>query len=50
MIKKTLCSVSSVAIAAISSALSLKSKMLKFSVIRSFRTDLGIAITPRCDG
>src|SRR2546429_9001643 len=44
--KKRLVLVSSVLIAAISSGLRSKSKMVKFSTIRSLRTDLGIATTP----
>ena len=46
--KKTLALVSSVAMAARSSARSSKSKMAKFSAMRSGRTYLGMATTPRC--
>ncbi len=45
--KKLLVLVSSVAIAAMSSGLSSKSKTSKFSAMRSARTDFGIATTPR---
>ena len=46
--KKLLIFMSRVAIASISSVLSSKSKILKFSLILSFLTDFGIATTPLC--
>ena len=45
--KKLLVLVSSVAMASISSGLSSKSNTSKFSAMRSLRTDLGMATTPR---
>ena len=44
--KKRLAPVSSVAMASMSSALSSKSKILKFSTILSLRTDFGMTTTP----
>ena len=46
--KNALFLLSRLAIVPMSSSLSSKSKTLKFSAMRSLRTDLGMATTPRC--
>src|SRR6185437_11458860 len=46
--KKLLVPVSSLEIFAVSSASSSKSKIARFSAIRSFRTDFASTTTPRC--